>query len=124
MSVPSSSPTHLTGQDGHPVHLSSLPRTRTVAIVKKHALHNRLDIEPRIFEAGFEVRQPHSHLVTVEALNSSRILQIVKERQMEFDMESDPEVMYDLFGDDAACFAECAFHHHHPAFTLITFLCL
>jgi nucleoside diphosphate kinase len=85
MSVPSSSPTHLTGQDGHPVHLASLPRTRTVAIVKKHALHNRLDIEPRIFEAGFE---------------------IVKERQMEFDMESDPEVMYDLFGDDAACFAE------------------
>jgi nucleoside diphosphate kinase len=30
----------------------------------------------------------------------------MKERQMEFDMESDPEVMYDLFGEDAACFAE------------------
>jgi hypothetical protein len=30
----------------------------------------------------------------------------VKERQMEFDMESDPELMYDLFGEDAACFAE------------------
>lgn len=33
-------------------------------------------------------------------------LQIVKERQMEFDMDTDPEVMYDLFGEDAQCFSE------------------
>ncbi|TFY68755.1 hypothetical protein EVJ58_g811 [Rhodofomes roseus] len=31
---------------------------------------------------------------------------IVKERQMEFDVETDPETMYDLFGDDYECFAE------------------
>ena len=29
--------------------------TRTVAIIKTHALKHRLDIEPRILEAGFEV---------------------------------------------------------------------
>ncbi|KAF9645752.1 hypothetical protein BDM02DRAFT_3189437 [Thelephora ganbajun] len=85
MSVPSS-PTRFATQDGYAVlHSPLLPRTRTVAIVKNHALHHCFDIEPRISEAGFE---------------------IVKERQMEFDMESDPEVMYDLFGEDAACFAE------------------
>ena len=32
---------------------------------------------------------------------------------MEFDMESDPEVMYDLFGEDAACFAEYVFDRSH-----------
>lgn len=36
---------------------------------------------------------------------------------MEFDMESDPEVMYDLFGEDAACFAECVFRRSHPFHT-------
>jgi hypothetical protein len=46
----------------------------------------------------------------------------VKERQMEFDMESDPEVMYDLFGEDAACFAEYVFDRSHP-FTPLTPLC-
>ena len=41
---------------------------------------------------------------------------------MEFDMEYDPEVMYDLFGQDAVCFTEYAFHTSppshlsHPAF--------
>jgi hypothetical protein len=34
---------------------------------------------------------------------------------MEFDMESDPEVMYDLFGEDAACFAEYVFDRSHPS---------
>jgi len=33
---------------------------------------------------------------------------------MEFDMESDPEVMYDLFGEDAACFVESVFRRSHP----------
>ena len=57
MSVPSS-PTHFAAQDDHAVLRSlSLPRTRTVAIVKNHALQHRLDIEPRISEAGFEVRE-------------------------------------------------------------------
>lgn len=31
--------------------------TRTVAIIKNHALAHRFDIEPRILEASFEVRQ-------------------------------------------------------------------
>jgi len=30
--------------------------TRTVAIIKNHALTHRFDIEPRILEASFEVR--------------------------------------------------------------------
>jgi hypothetical protein len=55
MSVPSS-PTRFVTQDGDAVlHSPALPRTRTVAIVKNHALRHRLDIEPRISEAGFEV---------------------------------------------------------------------
>jgi hypothetical protein len=57
MSVPSS-PTHFAAQADHAaINSSPLPRTRTVAIVKNHALHHRLDIEPRISEAGFEVRE-------------------------------------------------------------------
>lgn len=57
MSFPSS-PTHFPAQNDHAVlRSSSLPRTRTVAIVKNHALPQRLDIEPRISEAGFEVRE-------------------------------------------------------------------
>ncbi|KAE9393144.1 nucleoside diphosphate kinase [Gymnopus androsaceus JB14] len=59
--------------------------TRTVAIIKNHALGHRFDIEPRIQEASFE---------------------IVKERQMEFDVESDPETLTELFGEDAESFAE------------------
>ena len=38
---------------------------------------------------------------------------------MEFDMESDPEVMYDLFGEDAACFAEYVFSRSHRAFAFL-----
>lgn len=34
----------------------SVPVTRTVAIIKNHALQHRFDIEPRIQEASFEVR--------------------------------------------------------------------
>ncbi|EKM84277.1 hypothetical protein AGABI1DRAFT_52146, partial [Agaricus bisporus var. burnettii JB137-S8] len=64
----------------HPV-----PVTRTVAIIKHHALHHRFDIEPRIQGASFE---------------------IVKERQMEFDVETDPDALYDLFGEDADSLAE------------------
>ncbi|KAL1679113.1 hypothetical protein EV122DRAFT_210512 [Schizophyllum commune] len=59
--------------------------TRTVAIIKNHALAHRFDIEPRIQEAKFE---------------------IVKERQMEFDVETDPETLYELFGDDADSLGE------------------
>ncbi|KAF5385717.1 hypothetical protein D9757_005527 [Collybiopsis confluens] len=63
--------------------------TRTVAIIKTHALGHRFDIEPRIQEASFEAS---SH--------------IVKERQMEFDVETDPDTLYELFGQDAESFAE------------------
>lgn len=34
----------------------TVPVTRTVAIIKNHALQHRFDIEPRIQEASFEVR--------------------------------------------------------------------
>jgi hypothetical protein len=30
----------------------------------------------------------------------------LKERQMEFDVETDPEALFDLFGEDARSFAE------------------
>ncbi|KAF9817301.1 hypothetical protein IEO21_03561 [Rhodonia placenta] len=63
----------------------SLPPTRTVAIIKAHAMDHRFDIEQRISEAGFE---------------------IVKERQMEFDIETDPDTMFELFGDEFESFAE------------------
>ncbi|TFK64629.1 hypothetical protein BDN72DRAFT_774374 [Pluteus cervinus] len=59
--------------------------TRTVAIIKNHALSNRFEIEPRIQAASFE---------------------IVKERQMEFDTETDPDTLYELFGEDADSLAE------------------
>ncbi|KAI9058290.1 hypothetical protein FKP32DRAFT_1614780 [Trametes sanguinea] len=81
MSVPSS-PTQAPGEI-----LSSpvTPPTRTVAIIKNHALNHRFDIELRISDAGFE---------------------IVKERQMEFDIETDPETLFELFGSDYESFAE------------------
>ncbi|KAJ6559183.1 hypothetical protein DFH09DRAFT_1485018 [Mycena vulgaris] len=59
--------------------------TRTVAIIKHHALGHRFDIERRIQEASFE---------------------IVKERQMEFDVETDPDTLYELFGEDAESLGE------------------
>ncbi|KAF9013272.1 hypothetical protein BDQ17DRAFT_1321140 [Cyathus striatus] len=55
----------------------SIPVTRTVAIIKNHALQHRFDIEPRIQQANFEVPRT--------------LLLIVKERQMEFDVDTDPE---------------------------------
>lgn len=61
------------------------PSTRTVAIIKTHALPHRFDIEHRILEASFE---------------------IVKERQMEFDTETEPDTLYEIFGEDAASLAE------------------
>ncbi|KAF5315173.1 hypothetical protein D9619_007073 [Psilocybe cf. subviscida] len=63
----------------------SSPVTRTVAIIKNHALKHRFDIERRIQEASFE---------------------IVKERQMDFDTDTDPEALYDLFGEDTDSLAE------------------
>ncbi|KAH0832325.1 hypothetical protein J3R83DRAFT_13338 [Lanmaoa asiatica] len=76
------SSTLLQPRDLDHVHSSPSPSTltRTVAIIKTHALEQRLEIEPRILEANFE---------------------IVKERQMEFDTETDPETFDELFGDDA-----------------------
>ncbi|KAF9497598.1 hypothetical protein BDN71DRAFT_1387274 [Pleurotus eryngii] len=59
--------------------------TRTVAIIKTHALSHRFEVEARIQEAGFE---------------------IVKERQMVFDTETDPETLDELFGEDARSLAE------------------
>ena len=34
------------------------------------------------------------------------LLQIAKERQMEFDTETDPDTLYELFGEDYESFAE------------------
>lgn len=42
-------------QDLCHVHSSPSVLTRTVAIIKTHALEHRLEIEPRILEANFEV---------------------------------------------------------------------
>ncbi|KAL5482752.1 hypothetical protein ACEPAI_9346 [Sanghuangporus weigelae] len=53
--------------------------TRTVAIIKHHALIHRIEIEERIQKAGFE---------------------IVKERPMEFAQNSDQEFLRELFGKD------------------------
>jgi hypothetical protein len=33
-------------------------------------------------------------------------VQILKERQMEFDMDTDPDALFELFGEDARSFAE------------------
>jgi hypothetical protein len=78
--------------------------TRTVAIIKHHALNHRFDIERRIQEASFEVR---SHLHVPESKFISVLPpQIVKERQMEFDVETDPETLYELFGEDADSLGE------------------
>ncbi|KDQ62366.1 hypothetical protein JAAARDRAFT_66107 [Jaapia argillacea MUCL 33604] len=79
------SPASKAGQlSGHSSPSHHYP-TRTVAIIKNHALDHRLELEPRIIDAGFE---------------------IVKERQMDFDMDADPDVMYELFGEEAHSFAE------------------
>lgn len=64
----------------HSVASPSAKLTRTVAIIKTSALEQRLDIEHRLLEANFE---------------------IVKERQMEFDTETNPDTFFELFGDDA-----------------------
>ncbi|KAH6918135.1 hypothetical protein BKA70DRAFT_1366498 [Coprinopsis sp. MPI-PUGE-AT-0042] len=64
---------------------TQVPVTRVVAIIKNHALHHRFEIERRIQEASFE---------------------IVKERQMEFDTETDPETLEEIFGEDAHSLAE------------------
>lgn len=64
----------------HSVASPSAKVTRTVAIIKTNALEQRLDIEHRLLEANFE---------------------IVKERQMEFDTETDLDTFFELFGDDA-----------------------
>ncbi|KAG2126534.1 hypothetical protein DEU56DRAFT_862205 [Suillus clintonianus] len=72
---------HLHSSNGiHSVASPSAKLTRTVAIIKTNALEQRLDIEHRLLEANFE---------------------ILKERQMEFDTETDPDTFFELFGDDA-----------------------
>jgi len=75
-----------------------------VAIIKPHAVDHRFEIEHRITEAKFEVR-----LLLSTHRPASLIfpkLQILKERQMEFDMETDPDALFELFGEDARSFAE------------------
>ncbi|KAF9533126.1 hypothetical protein CPB83DRAFT_805989 [Crepidotus variabilis] len=67
------------------VSSNTTPITRTVAIIKTHALNHRFDIERRIQEASFEIS---------------------KERQMEFDTETDPDTLYELFGEDTDSLAE------------------
>ncbi|PVF95618.1 hypothetical protein CPB86DRAFT_787859 [Serendipita vermifera] len=59
--------------------------TRTVGIIKNHALKHRMTIERRIIDSGFD---------------------IVKERQMEFSPDSDREVLEELFGNDASALTE------------------
>lgn len=54
MSVPSSPVQHESPVEELPSPAAK--RTRTVAIVKNHALDHRFDIEMKMTEAGFEVR--------------------------------------------------------------------
>jgi hypothetical protein len=81
--------------------------TRTVAIItgtdKPHALDHRFKIEHRITEARFEVRLLSQLL---RPWLYSYDPQIVKERQMELDVESDPDTLFELLGDDARSFVE------------------
>ena len=49
-------------------------RTRTVAIVKNHALDHRFDIESRMLEAGFEVRS--SFALSIEMLIWSMVFRL------------------------------------------------
>ena len=58
MSIPSSPQpsAHLDEDSVHTPPSISPSTTRAVAIIKNHALQHRLSIEPRIYEAGFEVR--------------------------------------------------------------------
>ena len=49
----------------------SAPVTRTVAIIKNHALQHRFDIEPRIQEASFEVCLTHLSCHLVRCLAAS-----------------------------------------------------
>lgn len=39
-------------------------------------------------------------------LRGERLAQVVKERRMVFDTETDPETLYELFGDDAQFLGE------------------
>lgn len=89
--------------------------TRTVAIIKNHALAHRFEIEPRILAASFEVL--HFYFIRVigcewgdcvyaNCVTRTAAVQIVKERQMEFDTTTDPATLEELFGEDAASLAE------------------
>ncbi|KAI6027999.1 hypothetical protein BKA83DRAFT_4237049 [Pisolithus microcarpus] len=71
--------------------LQNFPSLKLLAVYtvssqfQTHALQHRLDIEHRLLEAKFE---------------------IVKERPMEFDTETDPEPFYELFDSDASFLSE------------------
>jgi len=87
-------------------HSFSSPRgrmTRTVAIIKNHALEHRFEIERRIQEASFEVRR---FLPVCHRSHADSEHEILKERQLEFDTETDPETLEELFGEDAHSLAE------------------
>ncbi|KAJ3841643.1 hypothetical protein F5878DRAFT_609690 [Lentinula raphanica] len=78
---------HVDNEDSsvYPAPATPQPKiTRTVAIIKNHALGHRFDIESKIQEASFE---------------------IVKERQMDVDV-SDLDTLYEIFGEDAESFAD------------------
>ncbi|TFK24944.1 hypothetical protein FA15DRAFT_381861 [Coprinopsis marcescibilis] len=87
MASPNGTYEETNGHTPQPAGYSSphVPITRTVAIIKHHALRYRFDIERRVQEANFE---------------------IVKERQMEFDTETDPDTLEEIFGEDADSLAE------------------
>jgi hypothetical protein len=60
--------------------------------------------------SNIEFQKPSSRYVSPRqpflGSTTTTVLQIVKERQMEFDMETDPDALFELFGDDARSFAE------------------
>jgi len=60
------------------------------------------------------ILSPESKRLALRCVSSSvvrrgalvRLPQIVKERQIEFDVETDPDALYDLFGEDADSLGE------------------
>jgi hypothetical protein len=61
----------------------------------------------------FDLPNPESQVEKGSSYTAWTFQQIVKERQMEFDTETDPDTLYELFGEDAASLAECVLFVTH-----------
>jgi hypothetical protein len=103
------------------VHIASQWHPITVLCDKPTYTHRRHHQDPRA-RSPFGYRTTHTRSwfrgssITTEPSGESLILcQIVKERQMEFDTETDPDFMYELFGEDVHSLAEYVHSRDHQA---------